>query len=128
MKIWEKVLPGVKSDENPESNSFPLFGSLGPVPDVTVWATLSLLVHVTVSPRTFTVTGFGENAFAAKVEAPGTIETDVPPVDVFVALAAEVFVALAAFAVFAVLPAMSLSEGGVWSILGSEMIGLGGRP
>jgi hypothetical protein len=115
LKIWEKVLPGVKSDENPESNSFPLFGSLDPVPDVTVWATLSLLAHVTLSPRTFTMTGFGENAFAARVEAPGTIETDVPLV--------EVFVALAVFAVFAVLFLMSLSDGGVRSSFGSVITG-----
>jgi hypothetical protein len=110
LKIWEKVFPGVKSDENPESNSFPLFGSLGPVPDVTVWATLSLLVHVTVSPLTFTVTGFGENAFAAKVEAPGTIETAVPAVNVD---PAEALVALVAFAGFAALATMFLNEGGV---------------
>ena len=72
------------------------------------------------------MTGLGENAFDAKVEAPGTIETAVPPakvvptealvalvVEALVALVVEALVALVAFAAFAELAAMFLNEGGV---------------
>jgi len=107
------VFPGARSADNPESNSFPLLGSLGPVPDVTVWATLSLLVHVTLLP-TLTLMGFGENDLSAKVEAPETIQTFLPLVELVTAEAVVIFAALLL---------MSLSEGGVRSSFGSVITG-----
>jgi hypothetical protein len=99
--------------DNPESNSFPLFGSLYPVPDVTVCeAVLSLSVHVTLLPN-LTLIRFGEKALPAKVAAPGIIDTSLPPAEAAV--------------IFAVLILMYLRDGGVSSSVGSVMTGLGGR-
>jgi hypothetical protein len=61
-----------------------------------------------------TLIGFGENALFAKVEAPGTIEIFLPPVELAPA---------EAVVIFAVLFLTSLSEGGVRSSLGSVMTG-----
>jgi hypothetical protein len=67
------VLPGDIGVEIPTSKSFPMFGSFGPVPDVTVCGTESLLVQIIVS-HTFVWIGFGENALSPIVGAPETIE------------------------------------------------------
>jgi hypothetical protein len=83
MNLWENVFPWVVKavgPDKPESNSFPWVVSLGPVPEVTVWKTVSLLVQVTVSP-TLAFSGFGAKALSAKVDALGTIETLLPPVE-----------------------------------------------
>jgi hypothetical protein len=63
-----------------ESNSFPLAVSLVPVPEVTVWKVVSLLVQVIVSP-TLAFIGFGAKALSVIVDALGTIETLLPPVE-----------------------------------------------
>jgi hypothetical protein len=91
VNLWENVFPWVvkaEGPDSPESNSFPLAGSLGPVPEVTVWKSVSLFVHVIVSP-TLILTGLGEKALSANVDALGTMETLVPPAEV-VLLPAEV--------------------------------------
>ena len=92
---------------------FPLFGSLYPVPDVTVWeAVVSLSVHITLLPN-LTLIKFGEKALPTKATAPGTIDTSLPPAEAAI--------------IFAVLFLMFLRDGGVSSSVGSVMTGLGGR-
>jgi hypothetical protein len=83
VNLWENVFPWVvkaEGPDSPESNSFPFAGSLGPVPEVTVWKIVSLFVHVIVSP-TLILTGLGEKALSANVDALGTMETLVPPAE-----------------------------------------------
>ena len=62
---------------NPESNCFPRFVSLAPLPDVTVRDPLSLFVQVTVFPALMSI-GFGENALSPITPAFGTIDTLIP--------------------------------------------------
>jgi hypothetical protein len=58
----------------------PIDGELhAPLLAVEVCAVLSLLIHVTVVP-TVTLSGFGEYAVVVIVDAPLTIETEVPDV------------------------------------------------
>lgn len=70
--VWLNVCPGahrgLKFGE--ESNALPLSGSSGPVPDVTVCAVESLLVHVTVSP-TLMFIGLGSKASVVLLDEPG---------------------------------------------------------
>ena len=65
------------------------------LPDVTVWGCESLFVHVTLEP-TLTLTGFGLNAVLVKLEAPGDMETLVPPPPVLVVLVPVVALPVAA--------------------------------
>ena len=78
-----------------------LFGSDGPVPLVTVWGKVSLLVTVIVSPF-FADSGFGSNAGLPCTFAPLKIVNGVPAAAVTAALAPVAFAgtdgALVAFA------------------------------
>jgi hypothetical protein len=77
VNVCSKVLPVVVNalgGVKPESKSFPLFGSLVSLPDVTVCSALSLFVHFTVSP-TLTLISFGSNPLVGLVDAPLGIDT-----------------------------------------------------
>jgi hypothetical protein len=72
--MWLNVACGAIRVLNPgeESNSCPMFGSAEPVPDVTVCAIVSSLVHITLSP-TRMFSGLGEYASSVFVEEPGVM-------------------------------------------------------
>jgi hypothetical protein len=65
------------SPENPESNCLTKLGSLKFKPDVTVWVSTSLFIHVIVSP-TLILTGLGEKALSAIIAAACIIDTFIP--------------------------------------------------
>lgn len=97
-------MPNVSNVDNPESNSFPLFGSLYPV---TILPTLILI-------------GFGENALSAELAAPGLIKT-VLLLRLELVAGAVMLVVLAA--VTAALVLIPLREGRVCSIFGLVIMG-----